>query len=57
MKVIGVFALIDEGETDWKLVAIDVNDSNADNVNDIDDVDKWFPGLLNVRMMTIINVF
>ncbi|CAA93107.4 Inorganic pyrophosphatase 1 [Caenorhabditis elegans] len=46
VKVLGTLALIDEGETDWKLVAIDVNDENADKLNDIDDVEKVYPGLL-----------
>ncbi|CAI2350060.1 unnamed protein product [Caenorhabditis sp. 36 PRJEB53466] len=46
VKVLGTLALIDEGETDWKLVAIDVNDENADKLNDINDVEKVFPGLL-----------
>ncbi len=46
VKVLGVMAMIDEGETDWKVIAIDVTDPNADKVNDIDDVDKIFPGYL-----------
>uniref|UniRef100_A0A1I7TDD6 inorganic diphosphatase n=1 Tax=Caenorhabditis tropicalis TaxID=1561998 RepID=A0A1I7TDD6_9PELO len=46
VKVLGTLALIDEGETDWKLVAIDVNDENADKLNDIGDVEKVYPGLL-----------
>ena len=29
VKVIGTLALIDEGETDWKIIAIDVKDPNA----------------------------
>ena len=35
VKVLGVLAMIDEGETDWKLVTIDVNDPLASKVNDI----------------------
>ncbi|XP_042896366.1 uncharacterized protein [Parasteatoda tepidariorum] len=46
VKVVGVMALIDEGETDWKLIAIDINDPVADEINDIDDVEKIFPGYL-----------
>jgi nucleosome-remodeling factor subunit len=46
VKILGTLALLDEGETDWKLVAIDVNDPLASNVNNIDDVNKHFPGLL-----------
>ena len=33
VKVLGVMALIDEGETDWKLLAIDVNDPLASKMN------------------------
>merc|ERR1719362_1177151 len=40
VKVLGVFAMIDEGETDGKVMAIDVNDPLAENLNDIQDVDR-----------------
>ena len=33
VKVLGTFALIDEGETDWKVICIDVNDPLAANMN------------------------
>ncbi|KAI6175904.1 Inorganic diphosphatase [Aphelenchoides bicaudatus] len=46
VKVLGVIALLDEGETDWKLIAIDVNDPLAAKMNDIYDVDTYLPGLL-----------
>lgn len=46
VKILGVMALIDEGETDWKLIAIDVNDENAAQMNDIEDVEKLKPGLI-----------
>jgi len=46
VKVVGTLALIDEGETDWKLVAIDVTDPLAASVNSTTDVDIHFPGLL-----------
>merc|ERR1712137_580502 len=35
VKALGVMALIDEGETDWKVIVIDVNDPRADEFNDI----------------------
>lgn len=50
VKVLGIVALIDEGETDWKVIAIDVNDPEAENVNDIADVDRKFPGLLKATI-------
>lgn len=46
VKVLGVLGLLDEGETDWKLVTIDVNDRLAQNLEDIVDVQKQMPGLL-----------
>ena len=39
--------MIDEGEADWKILTIDVNDPLANELNDIADVDKILPGLLN----------
>lgn len=46
VKVVGVLAMIDEGETDWKLIGIDVKDENADKINCIGDVEKIKPGYL-----------
>ena len=47
VKVLGVMALLDEGETDWKVIAIDVKDPLASLLNDIEDVEKYKPGLLS----------
>lgn len=33
MKILGTLALIDQGETDWKLIAINVNDPEASKFN------------------------
>merc|ERR1719345_169308 len=46
VKVLGVMALIDEGETDWKVIGIDVTDPLAEKMNDISDVDKYMPGTI-----------
>lgn len=46
VKALGIMALIDEGETDWKVIAIDVTDPLASELNDIDDVEKHMPGFL-----------
>lgn len=46
VKVLGVMALLDEGETDWKVIVIDVNDPLAPKLNDIEDVETHLPGLL-----------
>jgi len=50
VKVLGVFALIDEGETDWKVLAIDVTDPDADKLNDIEDIERLKPGFLKATV-------
>ncbi|CAH0763720.1 unnamed protein product [Diatraea saccharalis] len=50
VKILGVLALIDEGETDWKLIAIDTRDPNASRLDDIADVETHFPGLLRATV-------
>ncbi|KAJ5884902.1 inorganic diphosphatase [Penicillium taxi] len=46
VKVLGVMALIDEEETDWKVIVVDINDPLAPKLNDIEDVERHLPGLL-----------
>jgi len=46
VKILGTYAMIDEGETDWKVVVIDVNDPLASQLNDADDIEKVLPGKL-----------
>lgn len=46
VKVLGVMALLDEDETDWKIIVVDVNDPLAPKLNDIEDVERHLPGLL-----------
>jgi inorganic pyrophosphatase len=46
VKILGTYAMIDEGETDWKVVCIDVNDPVADKLHDFDDIEKHLPGKL-----------
>jgi len=45
VKILGVSAMIDEGETDWKVICIDVNDPLAARVNDIGDLEREKPGI------------
>ncbi|KAF9918354.1 Inorganic pyrophosphatase [Linnemannia zychae] len=47
VKALGVMALLDEGETDWKVIVIDVKDPLAEKLNDIHDVEEHLPGLLD----------
>ncbi|KAI0969976.1 inorganic pyrophosphatase [Xylaria arbuscula] len=46
VKVLGVMALLDEEETDWKVIVVDVNDPLASKLNDVEDVERHLPGLL-----------
>ena len=47
VKVLGALALLDEGETDWKVVVIDVTDPLAEKLNDASDIEKVCPGLID----------
>jgi inorganic pyrophosphatase len=47
VKVLGAMALLDEGETDWKVIVIDVKDSLAPRLTSIADVCSHMPGLLD----------
>jgi len=47
VKPLGVLALIDEGETDWKVLAINAEDPKAAEVNSVADVEKAFPGVVS----------
>ncbi|KAL6317358.1 hypothetical protein AAG906_030111 [Vitis piasezkii] len=46
VKPLAALAMIDEGELDWKIVAISLDDPRASLLNDVDDVEKHFPGTL-----------
>uniref|UniRef100_A0A7C8ZYI8 inorganic diphosphatase n=1 Tax=Opuntia streptacantha TaxID=393608 RepID=A0A7C8ZYI8_OPUST len=46
VKPLAVLAMIDEGELDWKIIAISLDDPKASLVNDIEDLEKHFPGTL-----------
>lgn len=45
VKVLGILAMIDEEETDWKVVAIKLSNPLSEKVNNIGDVDVHFPGM------------
>lgn len=47
VKVLGVMALLDEGETDWKVLAIDSTDPLASELNGLEDIERLMPGLLD----------
>ncbi|KAG5848381.1 inorganic pyrophosphatase 2, mitochondrial [Anguilla rostrata] len=50
VKVLGVLALIDEGETDWKVIVINAEDPDAPALNSIEDVRKKRPGHLEATV-------
>ncbi|KAJ5813525.1 inorganic pyrophosphatase [Penicillium pulvis] len=47
IKPLGAFALLDEGQTDWKIVAVDIGDPLANELSDISDVERYLPGFLD----------
>jgi len=47
VKILGVLGMIDEGEMDWKVIAIDICDRDASKLNSVEDVERLKPGLLN----------
>lgn len=40
--------MIDEGETDWKILVVDVRDPLAAQLNDLADIEKVLPGTLQI---------
>lgn len=50
VKVLGVLAMIDEGETDWKVIGINVDDPEAKDFNNISDVRRLKPGYLEATV-------
>lgn len=46
VKILGVFAMIDEGETDWKIICINIKDCNANKINNLDDIEEILPNKL-----------
>ncbi|XP_013863191.1 inorganic pyrophosphatase 2, mitochondrial [Austrofundulus limnaeus] len=50
VKVLGILAMIDEGEMDWKVIAINAKDPDAANLNCLEDVRKSRPGHLEATV-------
>lgn len=44
VKLLGVLGMLDEGETDWKCIAICANDPLADSIDTVQDLEKHMPG-------------
>ena len=47
VRVVGTLAMIDEGEVDWKMIAINASHPAASGMNSLEDVEKAFPGELD----------
>merc|ERR1719198_1605446 len=47
VKVLGVLAMIDDGELDWKVVAIKSDDAMASKLNDVSDIETHMPGVVS----------
>uniref|UniRef100_A0A3Q1IVB1 inorganic diphosphatase n=1 Tax=Anabas testudineus TaxID=64144 RepID=A0A3Q1IVB1_ANATE len=50
VKILGILAMIDEGEMDWKVIAINAKDPDAKNLNNIEDVFNRRPGHLEATV-------
>ena len=48
VKILGCLAMIDDGETDWKVICIAADDPLAPQLSDIDDVERVLPGYIGV---------
>jgi len=47
VKVLGCLSMIDDGELDWKVIAINSADEHAAAINDVDDIEKFYPGTVS----------
>lgn len=45
VKIVGVIAMIDSDETDWKVLAVAMDDDKAPNIHDLADLDAHMPGV------------
>ena len=57
VKPLAALAMIDEGELDWKIIAISLDDPRASLVNDVDDVEKHFPVQISICKFYPIFIF
>lgn len=46
-KALGVLAMIDDGELDWKVIALNVNDPKAAEINTLEDLEAAYPGTVH----------
>jgi 3'-phosphoadenosine 5'-phosphosulfate synthase len=46
VKVLGLFELIDEGETDYKVIVISESDKDFNNIHDMTSLEQYKPGVI-----------
>ncbi|KAH6625742.1 inorganic pyrophosphatase [Boeremia exigua] len=46
IKILGGLAVVDDNETDWKMMGIDVQDPLAELINSVEDVERYRPGTM-----------
>ena len=47
VKPLGILALIDEDETDWKVIGINIKDQHSDNIDNLESIEQYKPGCMN----------
>jgi inorganic pyrophosphatase len=62
VKILGTLCLIDEGEADWKMIAIAITDPWAPLLNDVTDLETKLPGRhvswsLDIYICTFIKIY
>ncbi|KAK9789233.1 hypothetical protein WJX73_007750 [Symbiochloris irregularis] len=51
VKAVGAYAMVDDGELDWKIICIRSDDPLASKINDVEDVEREMPGELEKIMV------
>ncbi|KAK6090672.1 hypothetical protein P3W45_000395 [Vairimorpha bombi] len=54
-KVLGCLAMIDDGECDWKILVIDINDPLAKETNSSEDIEKHFKNYIESTVYWLKN--
>ncbi|KAF8819973.1 type I inorganic pyrophosphatase PPase [Cardiosporidium cionae] len=47
VKILGAFSLIDQGELDWKILALQQDDPKFDEIDNLDDIEISYPGTIS----------
>ena len=54
VKPLATLALIDEGQLDWKIIAVSLDDPRCSLVDDVHDIEKYFPVCLGSMKLTFL---